>query len=102
MFKINIHCKEKWFKAMELSRENHDETFSKCFMRLLSCCNWWNVSELNIGSDFCEHSFTFSICREDGSVSLNGGMIFHGFPKDGYRENGSVQIEPEYGWSIHT
>lgn len=99
---IKIHCKEKWCAAMQLSRENYDKTFSECVMRLMRFYAWNGVSEVNVYSDFCEHSFTFSVKRDDGTLVLNGGMIFHGFPGEGYKQNGSVQLAPAYGWQIHT
>ena len=58
--------------------------------------------ESTISSDFCEHSFGFSDQRVNGQISLCGGIIFHGFPDEGYTENGSVMLSPSYGWSRHT
>lgn len=99
---LKIHCREKWCKAFRASRENYDKTFGECVMRLFGFYAWDGVKEVNIYSDRCEHSFYFEVCREDGRVSINGGMIFHGFPDEGYRQNGSVQLSRSYGWSIHT
>lgn len=28
--------------------------------------------------------------------------VFHGWPETGYQQNGSVQIDPRYGWASHT
>lgn len=38
----------------------------------------------------------------DRKAGLVGGLIFHGAPADGYKENGSVLLNPCYGWSSHT
>lgn len=38
----------------------------------------------------------------NGEVELVGGLIFHGWPETGYKENYSVQLTPSYGWSKHT
>lgn len=99
---LHIHCKEKWCKAMEASREHYDKTFAECVMRLMNFFAWNGTKEVNIFPDFDEHCFYFTVIREDGSISMNGGMIFHGFPGEGYKENGSVQLTRSYGWSIHT
>lgn len=99
---IKIHCKEKWCAAMRAAREHYDKTFSECVMRLMGFYAWEDVAEVNVYSDFGEHCFYFTVKRENGSVSMNGGMIFHGFPGEGYKQNGSVQLSPAYGWQIHT
>lgn len=44
--------------------------------------------------NFCEYT--------NGRIGLVGGIIFHGWPETGYKENGSVQLSPCYGWPIHT
>lgn len=38
----------------------------------------------------------------NGEWGLCGGIIFHGWPETGYKENNSVQLTPGYGWSTHT
>lgn len=99
---IKIHCKEKWAKALTASRMNDDRSFSECVLRLNNWFCWDDVSEVNVFSDFGEHCFYFEVKRSDGSRKMNGGIIFHGFPSEGYKQNGSYQISPSYGWSIHT
>ena len=99
---LEIKCKEKFKKAVELSRENNDKTLRDCLYRLLTFYCWEGAEKVVLYSDFCEHSFTFRVFNEDGTTTINGGVIFHGFPNIGYRENGSVSIEPTYGWQIHT
>ena len=87
---------------MEASREHYDTTFQDCIMRLTGIYAWNGVKEVNIYSSVGEHCFYFEAIREDGSLSMNGGVIFHGFPEEGYMQNNSVQLTPTYGWSIHT
>lgn len=99
---FEIMCKERFKGAMELSREHRDQTFSNCMMRLLSYLTWNNADKVQLAGDWDEHCFNFAVLRADGSIMLNGGVIFHGFPESGYKQNGSVQIDPSYGWHIHT
>lgn len=47
------------------------------------------------------HEFSFSE-YVNGTARLSGGITFHGWPETGYETNGSVQIDPHYGWSSHT
>lgn len=45
----------------------------------------------------------FVFCQYiNGKQGLVGGIIFHGWPETGYQTNGSVQIDPHFGWSTHT
>lgn len=37
-----------------------------------------------------------------GEERLYGKIVFHGWPETGYMQNGSVQIDPQYGWHSHT
>lgn len=43
---------------------------------------------------FCEYV--------NGRQRLVGGVVFHGWPETGYKENYSCQLTPSYGWSTHT
>lgn len=38
----------------------------------------------------------------NGKQGLVGGVVFHGWPETGYKENYAVQLTPSYGWSVHT
>lgn len=50
-----------------------------------------------------DHSNQFTFCHWiNGNMKTLGGIVFHGWPETGYEINGSVQIEPHYGWSSHT
>lgn len=48
-----------------------------------------------------DNEFTFVECV-NGDDRLVGGIIFHGWPETGYLANYAVQIDPDYGWSMHT
>lgn len=100
---IKIHCPKEWQKAADYSRDNYDETFSKVMLRMMNFACQESVACVHIYKDhWNEYCFTFYIEREDGTCYLNGGIIFHGFPGSGYNTNGSVMIEPQYGWHTHT
>lgn len=43
---------------------------------------------------FCEYV--------NGEERLAGHIVFHGWPETGYQINGSIQLDPRYGWSSHT
>ncbi len=47
------------------------------------------------------NEFTFSE-HTNGEVGLVGGIIFHGWPETGYKQNFAVQLTPSYGWAKHT
>ncbi len=38
----------------------------------------------------------------NGQSSLCGAIVFHSWPESGYQENGSVMLNPSFGWSTHT
>lgn len=99
---FEIMCKERFKEAMKLSREHYDKTFGNCMMRLLSYLTWDNAAVVRLRRDWDDYCFQFVVMDENGNVLLNGGVIFHGFPESGYKQNGSVQLEPSYGWQIHT
>lgn len=106
---IEIVCPERWNTEWKISREavrdgviKHSESLYNVAER---CFNWLSLDDIDrvvIGTDFCKHCFSFAIYRIDGSLYMNGGIIFHGLPATGYQENGSVSANPSYGWQIHT
>ena len=50
-----------------------------------------------------ESSNEFSFCEYvNGKARLRGGIVFHGWSETGYKTNNSIQLEPEYGWHLHT
>lgn len=100
---LEIVCEEKWWAAQKEAEAHNDLTLNKCVTRLLSWMHEQsNIKRIVISSDFGKHCFFFSTYYADGNTGICGGIVFHGFPEEGYVSNGSIQIEPDYGWHIHT
>ena len=96
--RVKIECPERFQEVYEFAKSiNMLDSLLDCFQSL---SNWDN--EIRVAGDFCENCFSFVERRPDGSYGINGGIIFHGSPKQGYQENGSCMMTPTYGWSIHT
>lgn len=55
--------------------------------------------EVSYNNSYNEFGFCHYI---NGRPNTAGGIIFHGWPETGYQTNGSVQLDPHYGWSTHT
>lgn len=109
MISIEIKCPERWNKEWKISCEAVRDgviTRSRSLYHAAErCFNWLSfegIDRVVIGSDIYEHSFSFAIYRTDGSLYMNGGIIFHGLSTTGYQQNGSVSTDPKYGWEIHT
>lgn len=109
MISIEIKCPERWNKEWKISCEAVRDGVITRSRSLYSVAeqlfNWLTLEDIDrivIGSDFYEHCFSFAIYRTDGSLDMKGGIIFHGLPITGYQQNGSVSVEPSYGWEIHT
>lgn len=109
MMSIEIKCPERWNTEWKISREAVRDgviTRSRSLYQVAErCFNWLSLDGIDrvvIGSDVCQHCFSFAIYRTDGSLYMNGGIIFHGLPTTGYQQNGSVSVDPAYGWEIHT
>lgn len=109
MISIEIKCPERWNKEWKISCEAVRDgviTRSRSLYHAAErCFNWLSLEGIDkvvIGSDCCQHCFSFAIYRKDGSLYMNGGIIFHGLPDTGYQQNGSVSVDPAYGWEIHT
>ena len=102
-------CKEVYDRFIECrnfaASHGLTDNFNSAFVRFLSWESydeWGNcTNEVIIGNDFDKKSFTFHEHRSDGRTGICGGIIFHGLPGH-YQENGSVMLEPSYGWQIHT
>lgn len=90
---VRAMCEEK--------RVAKDRTIDAMLERLSK----WNCEKIIIGRDYDELSFTFQCIETDGSLGINGGIIFHG-ARDGYGSgNGptySVTLNPTDGYEIHT
>lgn len=100
---IEIRCKEHLQKCLNLAREHNDKTLENCVMRLVKYSIMpWCESVMLRKDSYGENCFYFECIDKNRNCALNGGIIFHGFPESGYKQNGSVQIDPSYGWHIHT
>lgn len=45
----------------------------------------------------------FSSCEYvNGKPGIVRVFVFHGWPETGYQTNGSIQLDPRYGWSSHS
>lgn len=96
--RVKIECPERFQDVYEFAKSiNMLDSLLDCFKSL---SDWSN--EIRVAGDFCENCFSFVERRPDGSHGINGGIIFHGSPEQGYQENGSCMMTPKYGWSIHT
>jgi len=60
------------------------------------------ASRLYLSYDWAAYSFAFSLTDQNDNRLLNGGLIWHGDEQVGYQPGRSVQVDPQYGWSIHT
>lgn len=102
------NARDRYVEMRSFAMENHMlDNFNEVFARLLTWEHFSDdgceqLSEIYIGLDFDARSFTFAEHRSNGDIGICGGIIFHGTPKGGYQENGSVQLSLCYGWQIHT
>lgn len=91
-------------KLKELISDCHnhgDDSLMDClksFHRYTRCATNQYI-EVNYNSKYNE--FTFSEYT-NGKKGLVGGIVFHGWPETGYKQNGSCQLTPRYGWDKHT
>ena len=95
MLYIPDYIEEKLAQAKALAAETGDNTLQNCLDRLDKYDH-----HARLGGDFAPHSFSFTVFYEDGSVSFNGGLLYHGSPD----ESNAVRIGSDYegAWSIHT
>jgi len=103
-----FHDEERYERIKAFAKEKGLlENFESVFKRLAA----WENNEncpcvIHIANDYDKNSFMFwqEYLREDlkGKTGIVGGIIYHGCPSDGYKDNFSVQLSPSYGWSIHT
>lgn len=87
--------------SMAFAKSISDTSLEECLARLSKHSRLGVDHYITIMSDFSEHGYLF-FENLNGECRMNGGIIYHGNPKEGYKENSSVQINPSYGWSIHT
>lgn len=82
--------------------QHNDDSLLDCVRRFRRYTKKGMHHRIVICKDFSNRSFMFYEDFGDGRYGIYGGIIFHGYPEEGYRENSSVQLTPSYGWSIHT
>lgn len=87
-------------KLKDLLRNNEDGSLIKAFRQLHS----WNrmskdhVIKVNLVNDNLFRFYEYI----NGIRGVDGAIEYHGSPKTGYLQNVSYQIDPKYGWHIHT
>ena len=106
-FKVRIEFRtpdtRKYFiEQAHYALQHNDTSLMDCLRRFRHYMKKGAAHKIVICRDFSERSFTFYEDYGNERYGLNGGIIFHGYPEEGYRENCSVQLTPSYGWSIHT
>ncbi len=106
-FKVRIEFASKetrqyFIEQLKFAWQHNDNSLIDCLHRFRNYRKVGQNHKVVIGRDFSERSFVFHEDYGNGRYGLNGGIIFHGYPDEGYRENSSVQLTPSYGWSIHT
>lgn len=100
---VYIECEIGYLKEqLRYAEERHDTSLIDCLRRFHKYIKTSSADKVFIYKDYAERSFTFCLCGANGELRMNGGIIFHGYPSEGYKTGSSVQLTPTYGWSIHT
>ncbi len=89
-------------KSMIQDCRNHgDDSLLECFKRFRDYRQI--AKDHKVCVRYIESCNAFSFCELiNGKCGVSGGIVFHGWPETGYATNNSFQIEPQYGWAIHT
>jgi len=100
-------CTEgKLQEQLDFAKSINDPSLQNCLDRLKNVEDNYKERgqeiETEIYPDWVKRSFAFCRKTSEGQFMMNGGIIYHGSPNEGYQEGGSVQIEPSYGWQTHT
>ena len=106
-FKVRVEfgdneVRRYFIEQLRFARQHNDSSLLNCVKRFHNYRKVSSKQRIVISRDFSERSFLFCEDYGNGRWGLNGGIIFHGYPEEGYKENCSVQLTPSYGWSIHT
>lgn len=105
--KITEKAQERLAQCLKMARQHEDKSLRNAIHKLLD----WELNaiergedmEVRITIDLYQNCFRFSeVYADDEKRGISGGIVFHGYPDEGYKVNGSVQIEPQYGWHTHT
>jgi len=90
-------------ETLRFAESIQDNSLKECLDHLRKVEENYPEVEHNIYTDYMPRCFMFTrIEILTNRLRMNGGIIFHGTPQEGYRQNGGVQIENSYGWQIHT
>lgn len=103
--RISFNCEKTRIYFIEQVRyaiQHNDNSLLDCVRRFRNYTKRGPLHRIVIGRDYSYRSFTFYEDYGNQRYGIYGGIIFHGYPNEGYRENYSVQLNPSFGWSIHT
>lgn len=95
-------CEKYFNEQLEYAKQHNDESLENILRRFKHRVKQSSDHKIVINKDgYAERSFVF---REiyGGECHLFGGIIFHGYPEEGYIHNGSTQLVPSFGWQTHT
>lgn len=106
-FKMRIEfmspdTRKYFIEQARYAAQHNDSSLLDCLRRFRHYMKRGRGHKIVIGRDFSDRSFVFHEDYGNGRYGINGGIIFHGYPEEGYKENCSVQLNPTYGWSVHT
>ena len=95
---MKILCQEHFDEVQEFAKKIKDDSFQKC----LDSFKRWEQNpnqpcEIELYKDFAPYSFFFKQIYPDGSVGLQGGLLYHGNPDESY----SITCSDKK-WQIHT
>ena len=99
---LSINCQLDYLQEqLNYAKEHDDNSLSDILKHLENRPRVARSHRIQIDKDFTERSFIFTEIIND-VVELRGGIIFHGYPEEGYKENYSTLLAPTFGWQIHT
>lgn len=98
---LQYNCMKEIQKQLKYANEHNDNSLRDILSRLMHRPRVADDHYIVIGKDFTDRSFTFTEFI-NGTAEMRGGIIFHGYPDEGYKENYSVQLSKSYGWQMHT
>ncbi len=99
--KFDLIGLSKLRELIEDCHKHHDDSLMAIFRRFHNMRRVADDHEVLIR--YHSHSNEFACIEHyDGEDHMIRHIIFHGWPETGYLTNGSIQIEPKYGWASHT
>lgn len=99
---LKINCPVSYLEEqLEYAKKHNDNSLDNILKSLSNRQRCARNHYIQIDKDFAERSFIFTEFI-NGAATLRGGIIFHGYPGEGYKENYSVQLNRTYGWQMHT